>query len=184
MTPKLLPGAIADRMNQQSLATVILRILGLSYFYSSITGFFSGNLTMQAMSLNEAYGEEKISVLAIMFSVIGVYCLFGLALMIFAKPIAKLLFKENEKLNEEKTLTATALIQAAVPIVGLYFFITYFPGFITTAIQWYKEQAGPPTGMPPQFGAAMANATIMMVISLFITLRSRSISRFLTRSTN
>jgi hypothetical protein len=171
-------------MNQQALATIILRVLGLSYFYSSATGFISGGMTMQVMSLNEAYGEEKISILAVMFSVIGVYCLFGLALMIFAKPIARILFRENEKLNDEKVLTATTLINAAVPIVGLYFFITYFPGFITTAVHWFQEKAGPPTGMPPQYGAAMANATIMMVISLFITLRSRSISRFLTRSTN
>jgi len=171
-------------MNQQAIATIILRILGLSYFYSSITAFLSGGMTMQVMALNEAYGEEKISIMAIVVSMVGVYFLFGLVLMIFAKPIARLLFKENEKLNEEKTLTATTLIQASVPLVGLYFVITYSPDFITTAIQWYKEKAGPPTGMPPQYGAAMANYTIMMVISLFITLRSKTISRFLTRSTN
>jgi len=115
---------------------------------------------------------------------LGVYFLFGLVLMIFAKPISKALFKKNEKVNEEKTLTATTLIQAAVPIVGLYLFITYFPEFITTAIQWYKEKAGRTSGMPPQYGMAMANATIMIVLSLFITLRSRSISRFLIRGTN
>jgi heme/copper-type cytochrome/quinol oxidase subunit 2 len=171
-------------MNQQTLATVILRILGLSYFYSSLAGFFSGNITMQAMSLNEAYGEEKIGVLTVMFSMIGVYFLFGLVLMIFAKPIAKLLFKENEKLNEEKTLSSRTLIEAAVPLVGLYFLITYFPGFITTAIEWYKEKAGPPTGMPPQYGMAMASSTIMIVVALFITLRSKTITQFLTRSTN
>lgn len=139
---------------------------------------------MQVMSLNDAYGEEKISIVAIVASMVGVYFLFGLVLIIFAKPVSRLLFKENEKLNEEKTLTATSLIQAAVPLVGLYFVITYSPDFITTAVQWYKEKAGPPTGMPPQYGAAMANYTIMMVISLFITLRSKTVSRFLTRSTN
>ena len=139
---------------------------------------------MQVVSLNDAYGEEKISFLAIVFSIIGVYFLFGLALMIFAKPISKLLFKENEKLNEEKTLTATTLIQAAVPLVGLYFVITYVPYFITTAVQWFKEKAGPPTGIPSQYGVAMANYTIIMIISMFITLRSKTISRFLTRSTN
>jgi len=170
-------------MNQQSLATLILRILGLSYFYNSIVGFFSGNFTMQVMSLNEAYGEEKISILAVMFSLIGVYFLFGLALMFFAKPISRVLFRENESLSEEKTLTSTTLIQAAVPLVGLYFLMTYFPDFITTAIRWYQEKAGPPTGMPPQYGAAMANYSILMAISLFITLRSRTISRFLIRST-
>lgn len=171
-------------MNQQALATVILRILGLSYFYTSISAFLSGGMTMQVMALNDAYGEEKISIMAIVGSMIGVYFLFGIVLMIFAKPLSRLLFKENEKVNEEKTLTATTLIQAAVPLVGLYFLITYLPDFITTAVQWYKEQAGPPTGMPPQYGAAMANYTIMIIISLFITLRSKTISRFLTRSTN
>lgn len=169
-------------MNQQAIATVILRILGLSYFYSSATGFFSGNMTMQVMSLNESYGEEKIGILAIMFSVIGIYSLFGLLLIVFAKPISKLLFKKNEKLNEEKTLSSTTLIEAAVPLVGLYFLITYFPGFITTAIEWYKEKAGPPTGMPPQYGMAMASSTIMMIVALVITLRSRTITRFLTRN--
>lgn len=160
-------------MNQQALATVILRILGLSYFYSSAAGFFSGNMTMQVVSLNDAYGEEKVGILAIMLSVIGIYSFFGLLLIVFAKPIAKLLFKKNEKLNEEKTLSSTSLVEAAVPLVGLYFLVTYFPGFITTAIEWYKEKAGPPTGMPPQYGMAMANSTIMMIVALFITLRSK-----------
>ena len=171
-------------MNQQAIATVILRIVGLTYFYAAITAVVSSGIFSQVVVFNQASEEENISLVAVLVSMIGVQCIFGLVLMIFAKPISKVLFKENEKVNEEKTLTATTLIQAAVPIVGLYFFITYFPGFITTAIQWYKEQAGPPTGMPPQYGAAMANATIMMVLSLFITLRSKSISRFLTRSTN
>ena len=171
-------------MNQQAIATVILRIVGLTYFYAAITAVVSSGIFSQVVVFNQAREEETISLVAILVSMIGIQCIFGLALMIFAKPISKVLFKENEKVNEEKTLTATTLIQAAVPIVGLYFFITYFPGFITTAIQWYKEQAGPPTGMPPQYGAAMANATIMMILSLFITLSSKSISRFLTRGTN
>jgi hypothetical protein len=171
-------------MNQQALATVILRIVGLTYFYAAITAVVSSGVFSQIVVFNQVSEEENISIVAVLVSMIGVQCLFGLVLMIFAKPISRVLFKENEKLNEEKTLTATTLIQAAVPIVGLYFFITYFPGFITTAIQYYKEQAGPPTGMPPQYGAAMANSTIMMIISLFITLRSKSISRFLTRTTN
>ena len=171
-------------MNQQAIATVILRIVGLTYFYAAITAVVSSGVFSQVVVFNQTSEEENISIVAVLVSMIGVQCLFGLLLMIFAKPISKVLFKENEKVNEEKTLTASTLIQAAVPIVGLYFFITYFPGFITTAIQWYKEQAGPPTGMPPQYGTAMANSTIMMIISLFITLRSRSISRFLTRSTN
>jgi len=171
-------------MNQQALATIILRIVGLTYFYAAITAFVSGGVFSQVVNFNQISEGENISLVGVLVSMIGIQSIFGLVLMIFAKSISKALFKENEKVNEEKTLTATTLIQAAVPIVGLYFFITYFPGFITTAIQWYKEQAGPPTGMPPQYGVAMANSTIMMVLSLFITLRSRSISRFLTRSTN
>lgn len=171
-------------MNQQAIATVILRIVGLTYFYAAVTAVVSGGIFSQIAVFNQVSEEENISVLAVLSSLIGVQLLFGLLLMIFAKPISKALFKENEKVNEEKTLTAPTLIHAAVPIVGLCFFITYFPGFITTATQWYKEKAGPPTGMPPQYGVAMANATIMIVLSLIITLRSRSISRFLTRSTN
>ena len=171
-------------MNQQALATVILRIVGLTYFYAAITAIVSGGIFSQVVNFNQVSEGENISLAAVLGSMIGIQCLFGLVLMIFAKPISKTLFSENEKVNDEKTLTATTLIQATVPIVGLYFFITYFPGFITTAIQWYKEKAGPPTGMPPQYGVAMANATIMMILSLIITLRSKSISRFLTRSTN
>ena len=171
-------------MNQQALATVILRIVGLTYFYAAITAVVSSGVFSQVVVFNQASEEENISIVAVLISMIGAQCFFGLLLMIFAKPISRILFKENEKVNEEKTLAASTLIQAAVPIVGLYFFITYFPGFITTAIQWYKENAVPPTGMPPQYGIPMANATIMIVISLFIILRSKSITRFLTRNAN
>lgn len=171
-------------MNQQALATVILRIVGLTYFYAAITAVVSSGIFSQVVIFNQLSEGENISMVAVLSSMIGVQCLFGLVLMIFAKPISKALFNENEKVNEEKTLTATTLIQAAVPLVGLYLFVTYFPSFISTTIQWYKEKAGPPTGMPPQYGIAMANSTIMMVMSLFITLRSKSISHFLTRNTN
>lgn len=170
------------KMNQQAIATIILRILGLSYFYSSISAFLSGGMAMQIMGLNEAYGEGQFSIMAVVMSMLGVYFLFGLVLMIFAKPLSRLLFRANEKVNEETTLTANTLIEAAVPLVGLYFLISYFPGFVTTAVEWYKEKAGPTTGMPPQYGIAMASSTIMIVVALFITLRSRTVVRFLTRN--
>lgn len=175
---------LKHEMNQQALATVILRIVGLTYFYAALTTFVNGGIFLQVANYKEISGGENVSLVAVLSSIIGIKSLFGLVLMIFAEPISKTLFKKNEKVTEEKTLTANTLIQAAVPIVGLYFVITYFPEFITTAIQWYKENAGPPTGMPPQYGMAMANSTILMVLSLFIMLRSQSISRFLTRSTN
>ena len=171
-------------MNQQSLSTVILRILGLSYFYASVSAFVSGGVFSQVVSFNQISEEQNISLLAVLGSMIGIQSLFGLVLMIFAGSISKLLFKKNEEVNDERTLTASTLIHAAVPLVGLYFVVTYTPYFITTAVGWYKEKAGPPTGMPPQYGIQMANYTIMMLISLFITLRSKTICRFLTRSTN
>ena len=90
-------------MNQQSLATVILRILGLTYFYASITAFFSGNMLMQVMSLNDTYGEEKISLMAVIGSMVGIQSLLGIILMIFAGMISKVLFKENKEVIEEVT---------------------------------------------------------------------------------
>lgn len=73
-----------------------------------------GILITSAWALNDAYGQEEISIMAFVGSIIGVYLLFGIVLMIFAKPLSRLLFKENEKVIEEKTLTATTLIQATV----------------------------------------------------------------------
>jgi hypothetical protein len=169
-------------MNQQSLATVILRILGLSYVYNAITALFSGNVLMQVMSVNEAYGEEHISLMVIIGGIVGMQSLFGIILMVFAGSVSKVLFKKDEGISGNGTLTANALIQAAVPIVGLYFAVSYFPRFIIVAIGWFQVQAGPPSGMPFQSGAEMAHYTIMMVLSIFITLRSKSISRILIRN--
>ena len=171
-------------MNQQALATVILRIVGLTYFYAAVTAVVASGVFSQVVVFNQTSEEENISIVAVLVSMIGVQCLFGLVLMIFARPISKVLFKVNEEKTLPCHLSSATLIEAAVPLVGLYFLITYFPGFITTAIEWYKEKAGPPTGMPPQYGIPMANSTIMIVISLFITLRSKSITRFLTRNAN
>jgi hypothetical protein len=170
-------------MNQQSLATVILRILGLTYFYASITAFFSGNMLMQVMSLNDIYGEEKISLMAVVGSMVGIQSLLGIILMIFAGMISKVLFKENKEIIEERTLTVNTLIQAAVPIVGLYFVVSNLPKFLIVAVGWYQERASAPTGMRPQHGMEMAHYTIMMILSIFITLRSQTICRFLTRNT-
>jgi hypothetical protein len=170
-------------MNQQSLASVILRILGLTYFYTAITAFFSGNMLMQVISLNDTYGEEKISVMAVIGSMVGIQSLLGIILMVFAGFISKVLFKENKEITEERTLTANTLIQAAVPIVGLYFVVSYLPKFLIVAGGWYQEQASAPSGMAPQYGMEMAHYTIMMILSIFITLRSQTICRFLTRNT-
>lgn len=114
-------------MNQQALATVILRILGLYYFYTSVTAFFSGSMFVHVIALGEVDREDEFGILAIILSLIGIYSLFGIVLIVFAKPISKLLFKENEKLIEDKIFSSTTLIEAAVPLVGLYFLATYFP---------------------------------------------------------
>ena len=169
-------------MNQQALATVILRILGLSYVYNAITGLFSGNMLMQVMSLNETYGEEHISLMVVVVSLVGIHSLFGIILMVFAGSVSNLLFKEDKGTTGKEALAANALIQAAVPIVGLYFSVSYFPRFIIVAIGWFQEQAAAPSGMPYQSGSEMAHYTIMMVLSIFITLRSKSISRVLIRN--
>lgn len=82
-------------MNQQALATVILRILGLSYGYSSLAAFFGGNLTMQVMNLNEVYGDEKVGVLSVMFSVAmassNIMMIVALLLMLRSKTIIRIL---------------------------------------------------------------------------------------------
>ncbi|GEM_PF-6408312 len=169
-------------MNQQSLAIVILRILGVTYFYASISSFFSSNMLMQVISLNEAYGKEEVSIMAVVGSMVGIQSLLGIILMIFAGWISKLLFTENKEITEERILTANTLIQAAVPIVGLYFTVSYLPRFLIVALRWYQEQAGPPIGMPSQYGVELAHYTIMIIISIFITLRSKSICKFLIHS--
>jgi len=103
-------------MNQQALATIILRIVGLTYFYAAITAVVSSGIFSQVVIFNQVSEEENISMSAVLFSMVGIQCLFGLMLMVFAAPISRLLFKENEKLNEEKTLTCQRRFKSGVKV--------------------------------------------------------------------
>ena len=60
-------------MNQQALATVILRIVGLTYFYAAITAVVSSGVFSQVVVFNQASEEENISIVAVLVSMIGVH---------------------------------------------------------------------------------------------------------------
>lgn len=167
-------------MNQRSLATVLLRILGLSYLYSSITVLFSSNIMMQVLALNDAYGEEKIGMLPIIVSVVGIQFLFGILLMFFAGGISRILFRENEVICPEPQWTACVLTRTAVPLIGVYFLVQNLPYFFTTSFAWFKEKAVP-SGMPPQYGEEMAHGSLIIILSFFLILKSDRICGFLHR---
>lgn len=173
-------GKVFNMMNQQALSTVILRLLGLSYTYRSITGFFSSNMLMQAMSLNDVYGEERISLFAVVWGMIGIHVLFGIVLMLFAGKFSALLFRGDEAVGDGSALGATALLRAGVPLLGVYFLVRNLPYFITTSIAWFRENAAP-SGMPPQHGSDMAHVTIILILSLILILKSDSLCRVLRR---
>lgn len=135
---------------------------------------------LQVMALNDAYGEEKIGILPVILSLVGIKSIFGLILLFFSGGIARILFKGNEAIYTGEQWTAYALTRAALPLTGVYFLVKNLPYFLTSSVAWMRENAAP-SGMPPQHGEDMLHASIAIILSLLLIQKSEGICRLLHR---
>ncbi len=164
-------------MHQQALATLILRIIGFIYFFFSLGGGISGLFFEQTYRWNN---DNSINLFAIISSFLGIQLCFGLALMLFAHPIARLLFPKDAVLISAEKLSTETLIRAAVPLMGLFLAIHTFPKFIYTAYLWFLEQAHPTSNsFHSPIESQFIQYTILMIITVGLILRNRSISNLI-----
>ncbi|MEM9017494.1 MAG: hypothetical protein AAGC68_10810 [Verrucomicrobiota bacterium] len=168
-------------MNERSLATVILTILGLSYLYDSLSVLVTGAWTysLLASSLHPDQGDFQLELF--LTSVVTIQLVFGLILMIFARKISRVLFSGEEPISGDSSVSAASLVQAAVPILGIYLTLHSAPQFLSTSFHWFHEKAGPSSGMPPLYSEAMFQNTLLFLLSVILLLKHRSIGLWLTR---
>ena len=167
-------------MHQQALATLILRIIGFIYFFLNLSGVLGSFLFAFQ---NPQWAEEaRISFLASMTSFIGIQFFFGLLLIVFARRFARLLFPKDAVLISAEKLSTETLIRAAVPLIGLFLAIHTFPKFIYNAYLWFLEQAHPTSNsFHSPIESQFIQYTILMIITVGLILRNRSISNMICK---
>ena len=115
-----------------------------------------------------------------MTSFIGIQFFFGLVLVVFARGFARLLFPKDEVLISVEILNTETLIRAAVPLMGLFLAVHTFPKFIYNAYVWFLEQAHPTSNsFHSPIESQFIQYTILMIITVGLILRNRSISNMI-----
>ena len=167
-------------MHQQALATLILRIIGFYYFFLNLSGVLGSFLF--ALQNPQWAEEARISFLTSMTSFIGIQFFFGLVLIVFARRFARLLFPKNEVLISAEKLNTETLIRAAVPLMGLFLAVHTFPKFIYNAYLWFLEQAHPTSNsFHSPIESQLIQYTILMILSLLILFRNKTLCKRLTK---
>lgn len=174
-------------MNQRALSTVLLRVFAVTYFFSALSG-----LTTQAIFFYGMYGKDNEGLGAADFTILAVFGLvlfaslaFSFVLLKWAAGLSSWFFKEDKPIISEGQIDLRYLLHVGIILVGAYLFINAFPKFIMSAIQWFKLQAVSTSDIYlTQANEAMIQSSIHMALIVFVLFRSRSISRFLSRSSN
>jgi hypothetical protein len=173
-------------MHQQALAVLILRIIGFVYFFLSLGGIMgAGFFSSQSQQWAEWSSSNEISLFTVVAtSPVGIQFCFGLVLLIFTQPLARLLFPEDSVLVAGKELSVETLTRVAVPLVGLFFCVKTFPKFIYFALLWFVEEATPKNdSFYSPVNSGFFQNTILLLISFFIIIKRKAIIKVLIKGT-
>ena len=178
-------------MNQQALSSVLLRVYGIYIVYSTIS-VLSGGLLMQTYSYWNVDSEGAFSFIAIMSTVWFIQFVFGIVLIIASRKISKFCFPENLVISEGGTINESVLFHIGICLVGIWFLISNLPSFLLQGFAWFKTQAtntapvsarseelyGPSSGISYDH---LPYYTIMVVLSLILIFRSKSLANWIFR---
>ena len=166
-------------MYQRALSEVVLRILGITYLYGVLQGIATTGFLAQAYSYIDAIGVSALGLLAASGVFFGIQVLISLALVIGAKPISKMLFKEEERVFDRAMLSVEVFVRSLVPVMGLYILFINLPSFVTTAYGRFAERVDANPLLVSQYGVAMVEGTIEMLLAGLMIFKSRFIARCL-----
>jgi len=105
----------------------------------------------------------------------------SILLIIYSRKIADRIIGSNDEKLEAHPELAPVLTHVGILLLGLSVFVYKLPRFLGTTIQWFQSQAIPPESMAGQYNGAMANATLLIIIALFLMLRGKTLTRWLFR---
>ncbi|MGZ0655188.1 hypothetical protein ACWPKO_13760 [Coraliomargarita sp. W4R53] len=171
-------------MTARSLALILIRVLAIKFLVETIAEILS-QITMLQMMGQSPFGNDGTDGTNLLVVTIGIFvlgkALLAILLLIYSNKVADRIAGSNtEKLEAHPQLAAT-LTHIGILLIGLTTLIHNLPRFLTTAIQWFQAHANLPENVASQQNSAMAQVTLLFILSLFLLLRGKTLTRWLMR---
>lgn len=166
-------------MNQVAFSTVILRLIGFYLIFKLIIDLSMAAVVHQGWS----FGEAESTIPAWLIAALVLRCVLGLALVLFAPSISRLLFDEGENVISAGQIDGTALLQVGLSLLGFYFLIQYLPALAQFSIDWFRAQAADVPPPQPAYGPfhGWIEVVAMTILSLLLIFRSKSLGSWVDR---
>ena len=175
--------SVRNTMNQIAFSTVILRLAGFYLIYNLIADLSMGAFIHQAFLMAEGLEEGRSAFVGWIIASFLVKALLGLALVMFAPKISRLLFVEGDNVISAGQINGAALFWVGLSLLGFYFLIRYLPALTQIGIDWFRAEAAdtrsPEVSYWPFRGPI--EAIVMTILSLFLIFRSKTICSWVTR---
>jgi|GEM_PF-1946524 len=170
-------------MTAKTLALVLIRVFAIKFLVETLTTIASQipmfNM-MRTGSDDDAFGYNGY-----LFWMIGILIVSKLVLscllFIYSRKIADRIVGDNTEKLEAHPQLAPILTHVGILLIGVSTLVYSLPGFLGTAIQWFQAHASQPEVMATQQNAAMARVTTLLILSLFLLLRGKTLTRWLIR---
>lgn len=170
-------------MTAQTLALVLIRVLAIKFIIETLAEI-TAQLPMLQMTYS-AFEQDDTSFGSMMLWMVGLLVVskvvLSIILIIYSRKLANRIVGQNTETLEAHPELAPALTHVGILLIGLSLLVYQLPQFLGTAIQWFQAHASEPESMAARQNGAMAEATVLIIIAVFLILRGKSLTRALFR---
>lgn len=169
-------------MNLHSLATLLLRLFGITHGIKTVTGIFTTTAYLQqTLWHSEASNIGNLVIISTLCAVILANVILCALIIYFAPSIARRLVPEDSNDNAQSQNSPAIWLQIGLLLIGTYLLVTNFAPFVMNTIGWLQEQVASIESLPSKHNAPMARSTTMMLVAAALILRGKSLSNLLVK---
>lgn len=169
-------------MNQQALASVLLRVFGIYVVYSAIS-ILSSSVILQGYAYYSSFPGDTFSLIGMIGAAWLIQLAFGIVLTLFARRISKFFFAENLMVADVGGIDEHVLFHVGICLMGVWFLFSNIPSFLLEANAWFRAQAYDGNQYlqesADQSYDYLPYYTIMIATSLVLIFRGKSLSNWI-----
>jgi hypothetical protein len=149
-------------------------MMGISYQFSLI-------ITMAEFTAEEGVGGDQSKMVWMASLFVLVQIIVSISLLRHSKRIADKVIGNNTETLESHPQLPSVLTHVGILLIGISALVHNLPRFLSTSILWFQAHVQLPEEMAGRQNEAMAEATLLLIISLFLVLRSKTLTRWIFR---
>lgn len=168
-------------MNLQKIAALVLKLVGIIAIMDAWFSFYSESileLYYQAYYIDD--GTSKGILLLTFASLLLIQCATGIALVMLANKISRYLCKTDENIKIDKP-DQSSVLKTAIPLIGIYGFLIYFPYAVYTIGLWVKIKIGQPSENHYDYQELLIQYSIGLVVVYFLVFRTSTVIRLIEK---